>query len=277
MIRDIHHSFNIDSFAFVNAADCKTANLRLRKALPDDANVIFMLFPYYFGNGDGNISAYGAVQDYHSFAAEVFSKLSEYFTERYPSKLFKGFSDHSPYLECEGAALAGLGFLGENSLLITEKYSSFVFIGEAVTTLSDKELAFEGVPKGTGAIKRCEGCMACVRACPSGCVGKAERDLCISSLTQKKAPLSDDEKKLIKAAGSIWGCDICQNACPHTKKALREGTIYTDIAFFKNSYIGKDPTNTIEKMDDDTFSLYPFSWRKREIIQRNIDILQEEN
>lgn len=277
MIRDILLSFNIDSFAFVKGADCKTANCRLRNALPDNTNVIFMLFPYYCGNGKGKISAYGAVHDYHSFAAELFSALADYFSVKYPEKFFKGYTDHSPYLECEGAALASLGILGENSLLITEKYSSFVFIGEAVTTLSETDLAAEGIPKGRGIIERCEGCMACAASCPSGCAGGKDRNLCISALTQKKGELSENEKELILSGGSIWGCDICQNECPHTKKALKEGTVYTNIDFFKNSYIGKNPDRAIEKMDDNTFSLYPFSWRKRETIQRNIDILKEKN
>ena len=277
MIRDILLNFNIESSAFIPASLCRAANERLFSAVPDNCNVVFMLFPYYSGDCGGAISAYGAVYDYHGFAKEVFSALEAYINEKYPDSFVKGYSDHSPYLECEGAALAGLGALGKNSLLITEKYSSYVFIGELVTDLSKDELTAEGLTEGSGKLLACEGCNACVSACPAGCAGNDDRSLCISHLTQKKGELSEKEISLIKEGGSIWGCDACQSACPHTKKAKKEGTINTPIPYFYESYLGDSPTEKIEKMDDMVFSLYPFAWRKRPTIERNIKILKEQS
>ncbi len=275
MIRDILTNFNIDSFAFVPASLCTAANERLFSAVPENANVIFMLFPYFCGDADKKLSAYGAVYDYHGFAKEVFSSLESYMSEKYPECFAKGYADHSPYLECRGAALAGLGIIGKNSLLITEKYSSYVFIAELVTTLSAEKLISEGIPMGSGEILSCEGCDACIRACPTGCAGSNNRDFCISHLTQKKGELSDSEIALIKKGGSIWGCDICQSVCPHTKKAVNGGTVKTKIPYFTDSYLGDSPVEKIEQMDDKTFSLYPFAWRKRPTIERNITLLKE--
>ncbi|MBE6588322.1 MAG: epoxyqueuosine reductase [Ruminococcaceae bacterium] len=277
MIRDILSDLKIDSFAFIPSALCREANGRLFSSVPRDMNVIFMLFPYYSGNGGGDISAYGAVHDYHGFAKEVFSSLETYISDKYPASYVRGFSDHSPYLECEGAARAGLGIIGENSLLICEKYSSYVFIGELITSLSREELSAEGVPEGDGILRYCEGCGACKAACPAGCAGKRERESCVSHLTQKKGELSDSEKDLIKKGGSIWGCDACQSVCPHTKKALREGTLLSPVDYFRSSYIGEDPVRSVEEMEDDSFALYPFAWRKRQVIERNISIIKEKN
>ncbi len=272
-MRDILSKFNIDTFAFIEAEKCKVANERLHSALPEGCNVIFMLFPYFCGNCDGKISAYGAVHDYHFFAREVFSLLEKYFSENFPEDFTKGYADHSPFLECEGAAMAGLGVLGDNSLLITEKYSSYVFIGELVTTVSREKLLSLGIPEGNGNIEECLHCNSCKSACPSRCAGSIDRDNCISSTTQKKGELTYDEIQFVKSGGSIWGCDVCQEVCPYTIKAKRKNTIYTPIDFFKSSYLGKDPEKQIPQMDNDTFERYPFAWRKRQTVERNINIL----
>lgn len=277
MLSELLTDLGIEEFAYIPKESCKAANLRLYSSLPESCNVVFMLFPYA---AEGTLqkrelSAYGAVPDYHGFAREVFAALENYVENKYPGRYARGFSDHSPFLECEGAALAGLGILGDHSLLISEKYSSFVFIGELVTELTDMELEAEGIKKSSlSAPKKCEGCGQCQKACPKGCAGTKERTYCISSVTQKKGELSPEDTEIIKEGGSIWGCDICQLVCPHTKKALQAGTVYTNIPYFKDRPIKENPSEEIKKMDPEVFSLYPFAWRKRETVIRNINIIE---
>ena len=273
MIQPVFSKFNIDSFAFIGAEKCSVANVRLHDSIPEGCNVIFMLFPYFSGSCNKKISAYGAVWDYHFFAKEVFSCLEDYFSNAFPGCFAKGFADHSPYLECEGAARAGLGVLGDNSLLITEKYSSFVFIGELVTSLSREELISIGIPEGDGNISSCLHCGLCKKSCPAQCIASSDRDGCLSALTQKKGELTPEEIQKLKDSGCIWGCDVCQTVCPYTKKAKENGTIYTPIDFFKGSYLGDSPEKVIPEMDKETFERYPFAWRKRPTIERNINII----
>lgn len=277
MLSKLLIDLGIELFAYIPRETCKPANMRLYSSLPESCNVIFMLFPYATEGTikTGEISAYGAVPDYHAFAKETFTALEKYIENKYPGRYARGFSDHSPFLECEGAALAGLGIIGDHSLLISKKYSSFVFIGELVTTLSDSDLAAEGIPKSTlTAPMRCEGCGECKRACPTGCAGTKERTTCISSVTQKKGEVSPEDTAIIRQGGSIWGCDICQLTCPHTKKAVKAGTVYTHIPYFRDRPLGASPSEEIENMSHDTFALYPFAWRKRETVIRNINIIK---
>lgn len=273
-MKSVFEGFGIDTYGFIDARKCRCANARLYSQMPSDARVVFFIIPYYCGDCGERISAYGAVYDYHIFAKELFASLEKRIAEKYPESFARGFADHSPYLECEGAARAGLGVIGENSLLITEKYSSYVFIGELVTSLSEDDLILEGIPKGDGRINACEGCGLCRFSCPAGCAGKADRTGCISSLTQKKGELSEEEAGRIRQGGSIWGCDICQRVCPYTKRATEKGTVYTPLSFFRDSYIDSHIEEKIESMDQETFSRYPFAWRKRATVLRNIEIIR---
>lgn len=275
MMKDIFSKFNIDSYAFLPSSSLRPANVRLFSQLPENTTVIFMLFPYFSGDCEGRISAYSAVFDYHSFAREVFASLESFVSAHFPDRYAKGFCDHSPFLESEGAARAGLGVLGDNSLLICEKYSSYVFIGELVTTLTREELLSLGIPEGAGVISECIHCSACKAACPAKVASPHTREGCASDISQKKGELSDSEAALLSKVGSAWGCDICQKVCPYTKAAAERGTLYSPIPFFRDSYISGDPLSIIPKMDGETFCRYPFAWRKRAPVERNIEIINK--
>lgn len=230
-----------------------------------DGSVIIFAVPYLteVSAGERNISSYAVSRDYHLFFASLKDELLCKLRERYPNNKFAIFSDHSPIDEIEASARAGLGVIGKNHLLITEKYSSYVFIGEIVTD------AF--LPSFAREAEHCENCGQCLRACPVN----TDISLCLSSLTQKKGELTKRESELIKASGCAWGCDICQEVCPHTKKALRNGTIYTDINFFKHSTTSVLRCEDIESMNETEFSERAYSWRGKRTIIRNLKILEK--
>ena len=270
MLRDILENEKIEYFAAIPYSLCRAGNLRLYEQIPSDTYALFMLFPYYVKDTDPTLSKFSAVYDYHGFAAAVFEKCEKYLENKYPGRYFKGFTDHSPFSEGEGACRAGLGIKGLNGLLINEKYSSFVCIGEMVCELSREELEPEGIPLGNGELKLCEECGACERACPAGCCGKDTREGCISALTQKKKDLSQSEREAIRKSGYLWGCDVCASVCPHMKFTE------TPIEYFHKGAIRENAAGVIARMDEETYKKYPFSWRKREIIMRNCEILREE-
>lgn len=76
------------------------------------------------------------------------------------------------------AKLCGIGFLGKNNMLITQRYGSYVFLGEIITDLA----------LGNSEIlqSQCRGCNICLKACPTGAIrGEKNSNKCMSYITQK--------------------------------------------------------------------------------------------
>ena len=227
---------------------------------PTAGTAILLAVPYFTRAAtvpERNLSAYAVPRDYHLFFRDLFGDLLPRLRERFPDEKFAGFADHSPIDERDAAARAGLGIIGRNGMLITKPYSSYVFLGELITS--------KVIPCAAQEIRYCEDCGACRRACPMEEIGT-----CLSALTQKKGVLTDAEAETIRSYGSVWGCDICGEVCPHTRRALREGTIDSEIPFFSEQTVSRLTLAELDAMDDETFSARAFAWRGRETIRRNL-------
>lgn len=234
---------------------------RAKSRLPENAkSVIVACFPYLLDKSEYknlNISKYAVVTDYHKVALSRLEKAVQLLKEMFPENEFSAFADNSPIPEVRAACLAGLGVRGMNSLLITEKYGSFVFIGEIVT---DIELDFEETSE-----KTCIKCGRCIKACPSSAIKETgfERNICLSEITQKKGKLSEEEISLMTDCGCIWGCDICQDICPMNQNAAA-----TEIEEFLSS-----PVSHVS--EGCSLEERAYEWRGRKVIERNITIQKE--
>lgn len=242
-----------------------------KNGFDENANVIMMLFPYRTSIELKNLTVYASVRDYHFFVSELSQKLETYVKKHYPNTKFKVFSDHSPIDEVYGACISGLGFIGDNGLLITEKYSSFVFLGECITDLTPEELELDYAPEIE--VKGCLHCGKCKKACPSQCIGeiKDKKIECLSAITQKKGSFTKEEEEMIITNGSIWGCDACQNACPYTKNAH-----FSKIPFFNEGVISCLDMNTLSSLSKEEFEKRPFAWRGYDVILRNVKLYEKE-
>lgn len=257
--------FNIDLVSSISLDKCKiTRPYLLERYEIDSGSAVIFAVPYLteFSAGNRNISSYSVSRDYHLFFSNLFDTLIPILKEKYPGNKFAGFTDHSPIDEIHAAALSNLGIIGKNHLLITEKYSSYIFIGEIITDAI--------LPSIEGEIKECINCGKCLLSCP---INMQVED-CLSALTQKKGKLNDTEKEAIKLHNCAWGCDRCQECCPYTIKAKSNGTIYSKIDFFNENLTPILTTELIENMSNEEFKSRAYSWRGKNTIIRNIKILE---
>lgn len=251
----------IDLFSPIPLADCKiTRKYLLDRAgiSTEDGTAVMLAVPYYVcDDTERNISLYAVSRDYHIYYKELFSRIIPRLREEAEGYSFEGFADHSPIAEADAAARAGLGVIGKNGLLITEKYSSLVFLGEIVTSAT--------IDCKAGERLSCEECGACIKACPA----RGDMSRCLSAVTQKKGVLTDEEREYILENGSAWGCDACQLACPHTKRAVKNGSL-AKAEFFYRDRTPHLTQDILSGMSDEEFSCRAYSWRGRDVIMRNL-------
>ena len=226
-------------------------------------SVYIGLIPYltedYYYAPRKTVSAYASGYDYHLFIDKTGEAILKEAKDAFPGSSFYVCGDKSPIDERRAAACAGLGVLGENGLLITKDYSSYVFIFEV---FSDAEPDSEPVPAAS-----CPGCGRCRLACPA----LKENSECLSSLTQRKLPPDENERRIISECGTVWGCDVCQEVCPFTEEAVRAGTIFTSIDFFRENI--RPAPEIVDILDDGDFQKRAYSWRGRKVILRNLEII----
>lgn len=236
-----------------------------RAGIAEGTAFIFAV-PYYTTKCDlpaSNISAYAVSRDYHLFLGQLFDEILPILQAHFPKNRFAGFTDHSPIAEAQAAVRAGLGYWGCNHLFLTDKHSSFVFLGEIITdALLDAPAKEE---------RHCAACGACRVACPVG----LDIARCHSALTQKKGELSEEERATLLAHSSAWGCDICQRVCPVTARAKQNGSLYTTIPFFTQSALTPLTARAVREMSDEEFAARAYSWRGRQTILRNLELFEK--
>jgi epoxyqueuosine reductase len=128
--------------------------------------------------------------------------------------------DANQHVDREGAARAGVGFYGKNTMLITRRHGTWVVLGTLVT---DVEVG----PTAPLALD-CGSCRLCVDACPTGALdepGTLDATRCLSYWTQAAAPIPEPYRRELGAG--VYGCDICQDVCPWNRgvERRRAGTV----------------------------------------------------
>lgn len=264
-IREYFESVGIEYFAVLDYRDLVETSAAIveRSGFVPGSAVVYLV-PYYTGVPD-NISRYAASLDYHIFLREVGEGLIALLKQSSPNLQAHAYGDHSPINECHAALVGGLGVIGDNGLIINERYGSYVFIGDVITDLPPEVLGASLLQP----ILRCDRCGACKRSCPTGIL-RGEGSDCLSAVTQRKGELSAHEVDMIRKYNTAWGCDICQSVCPHNKNAAQ-----TPIDFFRRDRIQHLTSEMVEGMDKAEFRKRAFAWRGKSPLLRNLDILEE--
>ena len=176
------------------------------KLLPDARTVISAALSYWAagpepGPGEGRLPRYTWNDRY----AELREKLDA--LGRRLGGSYRVLVDANQHVDREGAARAGVGFYGKNTMLITRRHGSWVVLGALVT-----ELEIE--PSAPLALD-CGSCRLCIDACPTGALddpGVLDSTRCLSYWTQAPGSIPDEYREELGV--QVYGCDICQDVCP---------------------------------------------------------------
>ncbi|MDF2546245.1 MAG: tRNA epoxyqueuosine(34) reductase QueG [Anaerosolibacter sp.] len=210
----------------------------------------------------GEIARTAWGRDYHHVLMDKLLRLMEYIKKNVGEFEYKAFVDTGPLSDREVAYRAGLGWFGKNNMFIAEDYGSWVFLGYALTNLS--------LMPDQPVTESCLQCNLCIEACP----GRALKDgynmnarKCISYVTQTKEEI--DEEARGKMKNFIYGCDVCQNVCPHNKHIVHK----IEGDFIPEGNIHRPSIRKLIQMSNKEFKvLYKNTaagWRGKNNLRRN--------
>ncbi|MDP6543829.1 MAG: tRNA epoxyqueuosine(34) reductase QueG [Phycisphaerae bacterium] len=195
-------------------------NVEKRKApdllVPGAASVLSLAVGYAPGGDDpavsepGYIARFARGRDYHRVLKRRCAELTERLREIAPGFDGRAFVDTAPVMERSLAAAAGLGWIGRNGCLIVEGLGSYVVLCEIISNIP--------LAPGRPVAADCGDCDACIRACPTGALGDngmVDSRKCLSYLTiEYRGEATED---MLKFNRGLYGCDLCQEACPHNR------------------------------------------------------------
>ena len=182
------------------------------KLVEGSKSVISLLLNYYpeekQTSDSYKISKYAYGKDYHHVIKDKLKELHHFVQEEIGDVHGRAFVDSAPVLDKAWAAKSGLGWIGKNSNLITQKVGSFYFVAELIV---DLDLVYD-----TAVTDHCGSCTACIDACPTQAIVEpyvVNGSKCISYFTIE---LKNEIPTDLKGSFDDWmfGCDVCQDVCP---------------------------------------------------------------
>jgi epoxyqueuosine reductase len=239
--------------------------------LPGCKSIITIIIPYYsplqtqvaFPGPRGSVAACARGLDYHRVVEGIAEKLTR-LVEKESSGFgsFRILTDRSPLVERELARISGLGIIGENCTLINPCFGSYVVLG---TILTDFE-----IEEDTPCDSNCLGCGGCRGVCPTGALIEPyilDPFRCLSYLTQASGIFPRQFRHLL--GNRIYGCDSCQEVCPHNADSAY--TTYPELLFH---FFPKEPMllsllRITNSEFNQTIAMTSAGWRGKTTIQRN--------
>ena len=184
-----------------------------RLLVPGTQTIVSLAYNYFPQKSqkieNPKIAKYAYGEDYHRVVKDRCFELLQYIQTLFPGVQARVFVDSAPVMERQWAQLAGLGWIGKNSLLLRKGVGSFFFLAEIFLDVS-----IEATPVIQS--DHCGTCTRCNDACPTQAIVQEQvidATKCISYLSiEKSEPLEESELEMMH--GWLFGCDICQDVCP---------------------------------------------------------------
>lgn len=173
----------------------------------------------------------------------------------------KNKSCYVPLTEKPIAQRAGVGWYGKNGIIITERFGSWVVLGEIITELElDTDESLQ---------RDCGDCTICIDSCPTKAIVSPyviDRTKCLQFISERvmKVPLAFREKWVDR----LYGCTTCQEVCPQNRKVKPKK--YKP----EHGYIGsRIPLIPLLQIGEEEFQNYfaynQIAMRPKEAIKRN--------
>jgi epoxyqueuosine reductase len=186
----------------------------VREILPGCRSVLALGMNYYVPHEPApgpRVSRYAWGEDYHRVLGRALDALVPRLEQIFPGETFRAYCDTGPVMEKAWAERAGLGWIGKNGCLISQRVGSWIFLAVVLTTA---ELRPDPPHPD-----RCGSCARCLGACPTDAFAEprvVDSRRCIPYLTiEQFRPIV----RGTEIAPWAFGCDACQDVCPWNAKA----------------------------------------------------------
>ncbi len=211
----------------------------------------------------GVVSVYAHNKDYHDLVKKRLKQLARWIVSEHGGDV-KVFVDTAPVMEKPLAQLAGLGWQGKHTNLVSRQFGSWLFLGAIFSTLK--------LSANSRETDHCGTCSRCLEICPTAAFPspyQLDARRCISYLTiEHKGPIP---RELRSAMGNrIYGCDDCLAVCPWNKFASKA----KHAALHPREALQAPLLASLVKLDDksfrDLFSGSPIKRTGRDRFIRNV-------
>jgi epoxyqueuosine reductase len=190
----------------------------------------------------GAISVYARGADYHEVLKKRLKRLAAFIAREFAAEV-KLFVDTAPVMEKPLAQMAGVGWQGKHTNLVSRDYGSWLFLGSIFTTL---DLAADAAETD-----HCGVCRRCLDICPTDAFPapyELDARRCISYLTiEHKGHIPREFRKPI--GNRIYGCDDCLAVCPWNKFAETA----REAQFHARAELQRPRLEDLARLDDAAF------------------------
>ena len=213
--------------------------------LPGAKTIIVLARNYAPASGvpapDYQIARYAWGEDYHEVLTPRIRELEQILAAHGGQQ--RSYVDTGPVLERDYAALAGLGWHGKSTMVISRELGAFFFLGALLTTLE--------IPPDESSVDRCGRCTRCIAVCPTAAITapyQLDARRCVSYLTiELKGAIPEELRPLI--GNRIYGCDDCAAVCPWNRFAKAS----TEARFAAKDFAYSMKLRDFLELDDTAF------------------------
>ncbi|MGI9407596.1 MAG: tRNA epoxyqueuosine(34) reductase QueG [Hyphomicrobiaceae bacterium] len=192
--------------------------------------------------GRAVISCYAQGKDYHEIIKKALKRVAGWLLRTHGAEV-KVFVDTAPVMEKPVATLAGAGWQGKHTNLVSRDFGSWLFLGSIFTTAELEPDAAES--------DHCGQCRRCLDVCPTDAFPtpyQLDARRCISYLTiEHKGHIPAEFRKPM--GNRVFGCDDCLAVCPWNKFAH----VAAEQRFAARVETDNPPIADLLEMDDAAF------------------------